>query len=143
MLQFAIAVRLDWKKRQMQLPVLALEKLVRIWVLVLRRRVWRAARMNWAEMAKRPGEINATRTYLEITMPQSALEVRARKAGFDLDPGWLPWLNKVVLFHYSCQMLEVIPVGGMRRAPTAAMLSRVRPTRVPGETRDTDEKNSL
>jgi hypothetical protein len=124
-----------WREKQPHVPEWALERLTRIWVLALRRRVWRAARMSWAKMARRLGEINATRTYLEITMPQSSLEVRARKAGFDVDPGWLPWLNKVVIFHYACQTLEVVPVGGIRRgSPTAAMLSRMRQTNPPGAT---------
>jgi hypothetical protein len=27
-------------------------------------------------------------------------DVRIRKAGLDLDPGWVPWLGRVLSFHY-------------------------------------------
>lgn len=85
-------------------------------------------------MVKRPGEFTATRTHLEITMPQNSLEASIRKAGFDLNPGWLPWLGRVVTFHYSCPVLEVIPMGGIpRRAPPATVLPRVHSATVEDE----------
>jgi hypothetical protein len=26
--------------------------------------------------------------------------MRIRRAGLDIDPGWVPWLGRVVSFHY-------------------------------------------
>ena len=28
------------------------------------------------------------------------VDIRIRRAGLDIDPGWVPWLARVVLFHY-------------------------------------------
>ncbi|HEX7962178.1 MAG TPA: hypothetical protein VF493_19850 [Terriglobales bacterium] len=117
----------DWRDQHSRLPLWPFNRLVRAWLLALRRRIWRATRLNLGTMVQRPGEFTATRTHLEITMPQNSLEASIRKAGFDLNPGWLPWLGRVVTFHYSCPVLEVIPMGGIpRRAPVSAMLPRMR-----------------
>ena len=117
----------DWRDQHSRLPLWPFKRMLRAWVLALRRRVWRATRLNLATMVKRPGELTATRTHLEITMPQNSLEASIRTAGFDLNPGWLPWLGRVVSFHYSCPVLEVIPAGGIpRRDPRTAMLPRMR-----------------
>ena len=119
---------LDWRDQHSRLALWPFKRLVRAWVLALRRRVWRATRLNLTTLVRRPGEFTATRTHLEITMPQKSLEATIRKAGFDLNPGWLPWLGRVVAFHYSCPVLEVIPMGGMpRRALRTAMLPRMSP----------------
>jgi hypothetical protein len=110
-----------WRRRtsRVRVPAWPLKKLVRAWVLAVRQKVWRASGMHLAAMAVRAGEFTATRTHLEIIMPQSSLEVRLRKAGFDVNPGWLPWLGRVVAFQYSCPVMEVIPAGAERhRVPT-------------------------
>jgi hypothetical protein len=127
----------EWRNRQSSIPVWPLNRLIRAWLLALRRRIGRATRLSLAEVVARPGEFIATRTHLEITFPQSALEVNIRKAGFDINPGWLSWLGRVVVFHYSCSVLNVIPTGGVRRSsPATAVLSRTR------RARSVDEKSS-
>jgi hypothetical protein len=30
----------------------------------------------------------------------AAADVRVRRSGLDIDPGWVPWLGRVVRFHY-------------------------------------------
>ena len=46
------------------------------------------------------GRIAATATHLDIFLPMAAVRVEVRRAGLDLDPGWVPWLGRVVTFHY-------------------------------------------
>ncbi len=48
----------------------------------------------------RPGRLLATPTHLEVFFAHHQIDVRIRRAGADLDPGWLPWLGRVVRFHY-------------------------------------------
>jgi hypothetical protein len=31
----------------------------------------------------------------------SAADLRIRRAGLDIDPGWIPWFARVVTFHYQ------------------------------------------
>ncbi len=48
-----------------------------------------------------PGRIAATATHLEAAMPASRVRLAVRRAGLDLDPGWVPWLGRVVTFVYE------------------------------------------
>jgi len=36
----------------------------------------------------------------ELRLPLAQADIRLRRAGFDIDPGYLPWLDTVVHFHY-------------------------------------------
>jgi hypothetical protein len=40
------------------------------------------------------------RTDLDVTLPLELADIRGRRVGLDLDPGWLPWFGRVVRFHY-------------------------------------------
>jgi hypothetical protein len=48
----------------------------------------------------RPGSFTLTPTHLDIFFQLDQADIRIRRAGLDLDPGWVPWLGRVVLFHY-------------------------------------------
>ncbi|MCU0491971.1 MAG: hypothetical protein MUD01_10305, partial [Chloroflexaceae bacterium] len=39
-------------------------------------------------------------THVEVVMPLDAIDLRARRVGLDRDPGWLPQVGRVVLFHF-------------------------------------------
>jgi hypothetical protein len=53
-----------------------------------------------ASLALRPGSIAAGPAHLDLHLPMSAVDLRIRRAGLDIDPGWLPWLGQVWRFHY-------------------------------------------
>jgi hypothetical protein len=72
----------------------------RVWCLAVRRWCWRAARMSLPEIVTRPGVFSVNRTDLNVSMLLESADVRIRKAGLDLNPGWLPWFGRVVHFHY-------------------------------------------
>lgn len=73
-------------------------------------RCWcrRHARLSVAEILARPGAVTSTATSIDIAMPLSSVDVRIRLAGLDLDPGYVPWLGRVVHFHYR-------PDGNLQR----------------------------
>jgi hypothetical protein len=52
------------------------------------------------DLVRRTATISSTPTHLELVMPMHAADARIRKAGLDIDPGWVPWLGRVVRFHY-------------------------------------------
>jgi hypothetical protein len=79
----------------------ALGEIVDAWVVALRRWCRRHARMGLRALVLRRGRVAFTRTHVDVTMPLSAADVRVRAAGLDLDPGWVPWLGRVVAFHYE------------------------------------------
>jgi hypothetical protein len=49
----------------------------------------------------RPGRILITRTHVTAVFDLKTVRLDARKAGLDLDPGWLPHLGRVVRFEYE------------------------------------------
>lgn len=81
-------------------PAPGLELLLRAWLAAAGRYCWRFAGLGLAELVARPGRISATRTHIDIFFQLSQADIRVRKAGLDADPGWVPWLGRVVLFHY-------------------------------------------
>ena len=80
------------------------EYLLRAWVFAVKRWCWRAARLPVREIVARKGRVWQTRTDIDITLPLAAADIRVRRIGLDIDPGWLPWFGvhgRVVRFHYS------------------------------------------
>jgi hypothetical protein len=99
----------QWRTRPSILRAWTVSKLALVWVLAIRRWVRRATGMTLQQMASRPGRIHLTPSHMEIVMPQSAIDIRIRKAGIDVNPGWLLWLCKVVSFRYLCEVMELLP----------------------------------
>jgi len=73
-------------------------------------RAWSVAAHGWlrrhvgvsmAELVLRPARLAATRTHIDLWFDPAQCDVRIRRAGLDLDPGWLAWLGRVVAFHYQ------------------------------------------
>jgi hypothetical protein len=75
----------------------------RLWAAAVRRWCHQHARMRLAAVASRPGRMYLSPTALDITMPMSAVDLRIRRCGLDLDPGYLPWFGCVVHFHYHVE----------------------------------------
>src|SRR5262245_44472984 len=43
----------------------------------------------------------ATETHLDLDLETESVDVALRLSGLDLDPKWVPWLGRVVTFHYN------------------------------------------
>ena len=54
-----------------------------------------------AQVAARVGEIVAVPGWVEIHLDVRDVDLDVRRAGLDLDPGWVPWLGAVVIFSYE------------------------------------------
>jgi hypothetical protein len=61
----------------------------------------RAVRIGLRGLVCRPGGLSVTRTHLDVYFDLRQVDIRIRRTGLDLDPGWLPWLGRVVAFHYG------------------------------------------
>ncbi|MER5731882.1 hypothetical protein ABT084_26690, partial [Streptomyces sp. NPDC002138] len=53
-----------------------------------------------AAMARREGRIVAEPGWIEATLSAADTDLTVRRAGLDLDPGWLGWLGAVVRYRY-------------------------------------------
>jgi hypothetical protein len=60
----------------------------------------REARLPLRRIAWRRGSARVSAERVDIEFPAAAADVRIRRAGFDIDPGFVPWLGRVVRFHY-------------------------------------------
>lgn len=78
----------------------ATHRLLRTWVIRVRRWCWRYGRLTLRDIIRRPGYVSLSRTDLDVTLPLDGVDIRIRRIGLDLDPGWLPWFGRVVRFHY-------------------------------------------
>jgi hypothetical protein len=76
------------------------ERLLRVWLLKVRRWCWRQGKISVKDIVRRPGRVTLTRTDLDVSLALDQVDIRIRRIGLDLDPGWVPWFGRVVRFHY-------------------------------------------
>jgi hypothetical protein len=57
--------------------------------------------MGLWNIVRRPGTLDFTKTHIDVFLDHGHADVRLRLAGLDIDPGWVPWLGRVVRFHYE------------------------------------------
>ncbi|MER7461307.1 hypothetical protein [Streptomyces sp. NPDC097981] len=51
-------------------------------------------------VARRPGRITAETGWIEVRLAVADTDLAVRRAGLDLDPGWVGWLGAVVRYRY-------------------------------------------
>ncbi|MBU4295130.1 MAG: hypothetical protein L6365_05635 [Desulfobulbaceae bacterium] len=57
--------------------------------------------MDMQTLVNREGFIATTKTHVDVFFDLQDTDVRVRRAGLDIDPGWVPWLGKVIQYHYQ------------------------------------------
>ncbi len=48
-----------------------------------------------------PARVQLEQAYLQVYLHESAVRLDLRLAGLDLNPGWVPWLGRVIYFHFG------------------------------------------
>ena len=48
-----------------------------------------------------PAQIRYSPSHIDLYAAMASIRLPVRLAGLDIDPGWLPWLGRVVRFHYD------------------------------------------
>lgn len=71
------------------------------WLIACRRWLRRHARIGLADLVLRPAALASSATHLDLWFEHAQADLRIRRTGLDLDPGWVPWLRRVVSFHYG------------------------------------------
>jgi hypothetical protein len=69
---------------------------------------WRRARIACAQQTRLPlrrllhraGQVWLSPQRADVMLPLARADVRIRRAGWDIDPGYVPWLDCVIHFHY-------------------------------------------
>lgn len=70
------------------------------WIRRLRRFSRRTARVGLYSLICRSGRMVFTETHIDVFFRLHRADIRIRRAGLDIDPGWTPWLPRVIHFHY-------------------------------------------
>jgi len=78
---------------------------------------WCAALPNQGErglslesIVRRRGWLYTTATHIDVFFDLTQTDLRLRRLGLDLDPGWLPWLRRVVTFYYEAGLAQRGPI---------------------------------
>jgi hypothetical protein len=53
------------------------------------------------QLVRRPARVSLTDTHMDVFFRAGDADLRIRRAGLDVDPGWVPWLQRVVAFHFN------------------------------------------
>jgi hypothetical protein len=69
--------------------------------LLISRYLFRYAGIGLRSLINRSGKIACSRTHLDVIFDFEQLDIRIRKAGLDINPGWVSWLGRVIEFHYE------------------------------------------
>ncbi len=71
------------------------------WLLATHRLSLRTTGLTLRQLVARPALITLSPTHVDVSFRPSDADIRIRRAGLDLNPGWVPWLARVVSFHFN------------------------------------------
>jgi hypothetical protein len=71
------------------------------WLLAAHRQAVRLTGLTLRQLIDRPALVTLSPTHIDVLFRPGDADIRIRSAGLDLDPGWVPWLGRVIAFHYS------------------------------------------
>lgn len=93
----ALQLGLESRSGLLHLPVLP----ARDQVLNLVQRWYGRTEVWQADLLRLPAEIRYSPSHVDMYAAMATIRLPVRMAGLDINPGWLPWLGKVVNFHYD------------------------------------------
>lgn len=86
----------DWRDLDAQPPLPERERIEAL------ARQWYGASGLWQpSLLRLPARIRFSASHLDMHTALSRTRLDVRLAGLDLNPGWLPWLGRVVQFHFE------------------------------------------
>jgi hypothetical protein len=91
----------DVAREMLASPTAPVTSLLDLWLMLVRRWCRRQARIGVATLVRRPGRVHLSRTHVDVLFPLSQLDVRVRRVALDVNPGWVPWMARIVEFKYE------------------------------------------
>ena len=77
-----------------------LQLITATYLFAIKRFLRRYARTGLHKVVAKTGYVAVTKTHVDVSFSMQTIDINVRKAGLDIDPGWVPWLGRVVQFHY-------------------------------------------
>jgi hypothetical protein len=87
--------------RQALMAASNVDQQAQIWLTAVRRWLRRRLGIGLASLVLRPARLGHTATHLDMHFYVNDVDMRVRRLGLDIDPGWLPWFGQVVTYHYQ------------------------------------------
>lgn len=75
-------------------------------ILLMNRFLHRYASSTLTGLIERPGSIAHTCTHVDVIFDPDQIDSDIRRAGLDIDPGWVSWLGRVLQYHYVSGVLN-------------------------------------
>ncbi len=69
--------------------------------LLMGRYLRRHCRLSLRQLVRRTGRVVLSRSHWDVVFDIDQSDLRLRRLALDSDPGWVPWLGRVVQFHYD------------------------------------------
>jgi hypothetical protein len=82
-------------------PQSRLDRVAMAWLIACRRWLRRGAGLGLADLVRRPARLTLSATHADLDFDLRAADVRVRRAGLDVDPGWVPWFGRVIGYRYT------------------------------------------
>lgn len=60
-----------------------------------------------SELLSIPAMVHYSRSHIDVYLPLASVRLEVRLHGLDVNPGWVPWLGRVVAIHYNDSAFEV------------------------------------
>jgi hypothetical protein len=73
---------------------------LRLWRARAGRALRRQAGLTLPQLADRQAWASSSATHIDLVFAQDQVDLRIRRLGLDSDPGWVPWLGRIVSFHF-------------------------------------------
>jgi len=71
------------------------------WLLAAHRHALSLTGLTLRQIIARPALITLSPTHIDVQFKPADADIRIRSAGLDFDPGWVPWLSRVIAYHFS------------------------------------------
>jgi hypothetical protein len=79
---------------------------LRFWMRAADKALRHLARRRLHDLAMQSGWMLRDDEVLDIRFPLESADIALRRRALDVDPGWVPWLGRVVHFHFSESPLD-------------------------------------
>ena len=81
--------------------LLGVEAVTAIFIIAVCRYIRREGNLGIRTLIRRPAFVALTKNHMDITASFDTLDIRIRMAGLDVNPGWVPWLGRIIQIHYT------------------------------------------
>jgi hypothetical protein len=71
------------------------------WLIAAHRQARRLSGLSLRQLIARPALVTLSATHVDLFFRPGDADIRLRRAALDVDPGWVPWLGRVIAFHFN------------------------------------------